>query len=137
MARRFTLDVAGETVTAELLESEAPNVTRAFVECLPIQAFAVHAKFAGDELIAMVPFYTDPENEVFDVRPGDIGYYPGRQTICVFYGETEPFGHVSLFARVVDGLGRLPRVGRRVLRKGPARVSLRSASIRQRSRRQG
>ena len=60
----------------------------------------VHAKFAGEETIVMVPFFAEQENPKLDVVAGDIGYYPGRQTICLFYGETKPFGEVSYFARV-------------------------------------
>jgi hypothetical protein len=121
------MDFGGRSVTAELLTAEAPNVARAFAESLPNKAFSVHAKFAGEELIVMVPFTADPENEIFDVKPGDIGFYPGRQTICIFYGKTRPFGHVSVFARVTAGLGTLKAVGRTILARGPARVALRAA----------
>ncbi len=125
MGRRFSMNFGGDEVVAELLEKEAPNVTRAFAGALPTKVFTTHAKFAGDELIVMVPFYCNPENEILNVKPGDIGFYPGRQTICIFYGDTKPFGHVSVFARVVKGLGKLKPVGRKVLRSGPVPASIR------------
>ncbi|MCL6445726.1 MAG: DUF3830 family protein [Alicyclobacillus sp.] len=118
MGQRFILRLGGEQVVAELMEEKAPNISRTFLQHLPVESFSVHAKFAGQELIVMVPFYAEPENEVFHVQPGDIGYYPGRQTICIFYGDTRPFGHVSVFARVVDGLERLHAVGQTVLDRG-------------------
>lgn len=124
---RFVMDFGGRKVTAELLSAEAPNVARAFRDSLPNRSFSVHAKFAGDELIVMVPFHADPENEIFDVKPGDIGFYPGRQTICIFYGRTKPFGHVSVFARVTDGLGVLKAVGKSILERGPVKVALAAA----------
>ncbi len=124
MGRHFTMNFGGDEVVAELLENEAPNVTRAFAGSLPTKVFTTHAKFAGDELIVMVPFYCNPENEILNVKPGDIGFYPGRQTICIFYGDTKPFGHVSVFARVVKGLGKLKPVGRKVLRSGPVPASI-------------
>lgn len=127
MANSFQLDFGGTPVVAALLDDVAPNVTAAFSKCLPLEAFSIHAKFAGEELIAMVPFYCNPENEVFHVQPGAIGYYPGRQTICIFYGQTQPFGHVSVFARVVEGLDELRRIGQRILAEGPQRLTLRSA----------
>ena len=34
--------------------------------------------------IVMVPFFAEQENPKLDVVAGDIGYYPGRQTICLF-----------------------------------------------------
>ncbi len=126
MAERFTMDFDGVRVDAELLERKAPNVCRAFAAALPVKSFATHAKFAGEELIVMVPVLCEPENEILNVKPGDIGFYPGRQTICIFYGATRPFGRVSVFARVAGGLGRLRAVGRKVLRAGPmpARLKL-------------
>jgi hypothetical protein len=124
MAKRFVINVGGTQVVAELLEGEAPAISQFMWQHLPLESFSVHAKFAGRELIVMVPFYAEPENEILDVRPGDIGYYPGRQTICIFYGDTQPFGFVSVFARIVDGLDDLQAAGDMVLHKGivPARL---------------
>lgn len=124
MGRRFTMNFGGRKVVAELLDKKAPNVAQAFADALPTKAFTVHAKFAGEELIVMVPFYCNPENEILNVKPGDIGFYPGRQTICIFYGKTRPFGKVSVFARVVEGLDRLKPVGKKVLASGPVPASI-------------
>jgi hypothetical protein len=125
VARSFEIVSGNERVVATLLEREAPNVSREFAEHLPCESFSVHAKFAGDELIVMVPFFCEPENEIFDVQPGDIGYYPGRQTICIFYGDTEPFGFVSVFAKVSEGLDTIRSWGREILATGSIPVQLR------------
>jgi hypothetical protein len=124
MPRRFVINVGGTRAVAELLEQDAPVLSQRMWENLPLESFSVHAKFAGHELIVMVPFYAEPENEVLNVQPGDIGYYPGRQTICIFYGDTTPFGYVSVFARIVEGLDDLKATGDRVLRAGilPAKL---------------
>jgi hypothetical protein len=114
-----------QTVRASLLEREAPGICRALAAHLPCESFAVHAKFAGEELIVMVPFFAEPEHEIFDVKPGDVGYYPGRQTICIFYGATEPFGEVSVFARITEGLDTLRDWGADILRDGSMPVELR------------
>ncbi|MCL6548142.1 MAG: DUF3830 family protein, partial [Alicyclobacillus sp.] len=126
MGQRFIIRVGEEEAVAELLADRAPNICRELEQRLPVDSFCVHAKFAGQELIVMVPFYAEPENEVFDVQAGDIGYYPGRQTLCIFYGETRPFGKVSVCARVVEGLDRLHRAGQTVLQRGfvPASLAL-------------
>ena len=79
---------------------------------MPCESFSVHAKFAGEELIVMVPFFSEPENEIFAVEPGDIGYYPGRQTICIFYGDTEPFGARERVREGHRGPRRAARLGR-------------------------
>jgi len=118
MPRRFVITVGGTRAVAELLEQEAPHLSNRMWEHLPLDSFSVHAKFAGQEMIVMVPFYSDPENEILNVKPGDIGYYPGRQTICIFYGDTTPFGNVSVFARIIERLDDLRAVGDRLLRSG-------------------
>ena len=124
MPKRFIVNVGGTRAVAELLEREAPTLSECMWENLPVESFSVHAKFAGHEMIVMVPFYAEPENEILDVQPGDIGYYPGRQTICIFYGDTQPFGYVSVFARIVDRLDELQATGDRLLRMGivPAKL---------------
>jgi hypothetical protein len=118
MPKRFGITIGGTRVIAELLEEESPTISRLIEEHLPCDSFSVHAKFAGRELIVMLPFYAEPENEILDVRPGDIGYYPGRQTICIFYGDTTPFGYVSVFARIVENLDELQHVGDSLLDTG-------------------
>jgi hypothetical protein len=124
MARRVKLKIGGHTITAELLDTKAPKVARAFADCLPCESFSTHAKFAGEELIIMVPVYCNAENEILNVKAGDIGFYPGRQTICIFYGDVTPFGKVSVFAKVVDGLPALKQVGQKILKSGPVKASM-------------
>jgi hypothetical protein len=123
MGAQFELRVSRRVVRAELLEEEAPRICRAFQDCLPLDSFAVHAKFAGDELIVMVPFVAGAENEVGSVAPGDIGYYPSRQTLCLFYGDVMPFASVTLFARVLsEDLPTARAAGQEVLAAGMAPV---------------
>ncbi len=119
MARQITMHLNGKKVVADLLDRKAPNVAGAFADSLPCQSFSTHAKFAGEELIVMMPFFCNPENEILNVKPGDIGFYPGRQTICIFYGDTQPFGKVSVFAKITKGLEHLKPAGRKILAKGP------------------
>jgi len=114
----------GEVIEADLLDDEAPRICRYMRAVLPLDGTMVHAKFAGEETIVMVPFFADQENPKLNVVPGDIGYYPGRQTICLFYGETKPFGEVSYFARVSSNLDGLARCGRKLLEVGHLPVRL-------------
>jgi len=126
MSRAFEVIVGNDRVVCDLLDDVAPRVASRMADALPVDSFAVHAKFAGDELIVMVPFFENPQNEVFWVKPGDIGYYPGRQTICMFYGPTEPFGQVSVFARArEEHLPLLRRWGQEILSRGSIPVSVR------------
>jgi hypothetical protein len=107
VSRQFALQVGRARVVADLLDDQAPGVAEQFWNTLPLESFAIHAKFAGGEMIVMVPFYRDAENEVLEVKPGDIGYFPDMQTICVFYDDVTPFGYVSVFGRITDGLAEL------------------------------
>ena len=123
----FRIICEGEVIEADLLEDDAPRICAYLRSVLPMDGTMVHAKFAGEETIVMVPFFAEQENPKLNVVAGDIGYYPGRQTICLFYGETKPFGEVSYFARVRSNLDGLARVGRRILDVGQVAVRLEAA----------
>jgi hypothetical protein len=112
MSKRFVLQVGNQTAIGELLEDTAPGVAQTFWDSLPLDSFSIHAKFAGGEMIVMLPFYRDAENEVLDVQAGDVAYFPDMQTMCVFYDDVTPFGYVSVFARIVDGLAGLNTAAR-------------------------
>ena len=107
----------GEVIEADLLEDDAPRICGYIRSVLPLDSTMVHAKFAGEETIVMVPFFAEQEN----------GYYPGRQTLCLFYGETKPFGEVSYVARVRSNLEGLARCGRRLLETGHLPVRMERA----------
>ena len=123
MSRRFTITVGTRHAVAELLD-DAPTVAGKFWDALPLSSFAIHAKFAGGEMIVMLPFHADREHEVLDVRRGDIGYFPDMQTLCLFYGDVTPFGYVSVFARVVDGLDEMTAAGSDLLESVSVPVEL-------------
>jgi hypothetical protein len=114
----FRLICEGEVIEVDLLDDDAPRVCAYMRSVLPMDGTMVHAKFAGEETIIMVPFFAEQENPKLNVVAGDIGYYPGRQTICLFYGE------VSYFARVRSNLEGLARCGRRLLEAGHLPVRL-------------
>lgn len=114
MGQRFVLTVGDERAVCELLDARAPRIAARFAECLPIESFAIHAKFGGGEMIVMLPFTADPENEILSVSRGDIAYFPEMQTLCLFYGDVVPFGKVSVFARVVENLDGVRRVAERL-----------------------
>jgi hypothetical protein len=123
----FRIICEGEVIEAELLEDDAPRICGYLRSILPMDGTMVHAKFAGEETIVMVPFFAEQENPKLEVVAGDIGYYPGRQTICLFYGQTKPFGEVSYFAHVRSNLEGLARCGRRLLEVGHVPIRLERA----------
>ena len=118
MTETVRLTVGEATLKLRLLTDEAPNTCRAFLESLPVDSAAIHAKFAGDEFYFMIPRLVDPENSVSRVEPGDVVYYPDRQTVCIFYGDIVPFAQAGLIARVEEGLEQLKAVGPRIWNGG-------------------
>lgn len=126
MGTRFRVRIGSEECVCEL-EDAAPNVSAILRRALPIRTFATHAKFAGHELVVMLPFWTEAENFI---RPegnveGDVCFYPGRQTLCVFYGDVTPFGKPgNVLARLVEGKDAMRRAARAVLEQGSLPVSV-------------
>jgi len=116
----------GKHVFRAQLNDKTPNICRLLLSRLPVITSAVHAKFAGDEIITMVPFYADPENEILNVTAGDIGYYPGRQTFCLFYGDVKPFGAVSVFASIENPLEPVRAAAREILKSNSLPVVIRA-----------
>lgn len=117
---RLAFPNTGESVLAEMLDDEAPNVCRHIWKILPLESKAVHAMYSGAEVFALLdkPRPLPPENLVHLPLPGEILFFhdPGSGAIgarkpvaevCVVYGrgvvlrqhEGVPT-HGSLFARI-------------------------------------
>ena len=65
----------GEVIEADLLEDDAPRICAYLRSVLPMDGTMVHAKFAGEETIVMVPFFAEQENPKLNVVPGEQGRY--------------------------------------------------------------
>ncbi|MBI4189855.1 MAG: DUF3830 family protein [Betaproteobacteria bacterium] len=111
-ARRFTMEISGVSVTVALLDKAAPKVCEAFWRALPLESFAIHARWSGDMIFMVDPVplgVKDLENARRFVRPGDICYCPDFDEISICYGVADarlPSGsHVlSVFGCITDGL---------------------------------
>src|ERR1700743_2600042 len=112
MARliRITLAKRGVSCLAEMLEKEAPRTCEAVWSALPQAGDAQHAKYARNEVYAMVPRFSETEvgmeNPTVTPIPGDVVYFsfpggmldrkfkeekgidglPGVVDLAVFYG---------------------------------------------------
>jgi hypothetical protein len=117
---RLTFCETGESTTAEMLTSEAPETCEAVWSRLPLEARAIHGMYSGAEVFTMLesPPAPAPENLVQLPLPGELLYFfdAGRAAtgarqpvgeICVVYGrgvvlrghEGVPV-HATLFARI-------------------------------------
>lgn len=112
MARhvKITLEKRGVSCIARLLDEEAPRTCEAVWNALPLAGDAFHAKYARNEVYAMVPRFAPepvgPENTTVTPIPGDVMYFdfaagvldrayrenvgieglPGVVDLAIFYG---------------------------------------------------
>ena len=105
----------------ELFEDHAPQTAQKIRQLLPITVPLCHAKFAGDELMFMIPAVMEPEFFKSSIEPGDVLYYPIQQTICLFFGDhIVPFGQgpFNTIGRIAAGNADLEQLADLIARKG-------------------
>ena len=123
MARRnirLTFVQSGESVLAEMLDDEAPEVCRLVWELLPIETKAMHGMYSGAEVFALLddPRPCAPEALTQLPLPGELLYFyddsknitnvrKAVAELCIVYNRgvvlRGPEGvptHASLFARI-------------------------------------
>lgn len=117
---RLTFSESGESVVADLLESEAPRVCEAVWNMLPLEKKMIHGMYSGPEVFMVLdqPREIPRENEVQLPLPGEILYFydPGTSAgggnrpvseICIVYARGVSLKQhdgaptfASLFARI-------------------------------------
>ena len=117
---RLTYVTTGESVLAELLDDEAPQVAALVWGVLPIETKVIHGMYSGAEVFALLddPKPAPPENQSQLPLPGELLYFYDASSnvtsarksvaeICLVYGRgvvlRGPEGvptHASLFARI-------------------------------------
>jgi len=114
---------------ARLEEEAAPKTVAAFRRLLPLESRIIHARWSGEA--CWIPFGEVavgivPENATCYPAPGQILFYPGgvSETEILFpYGSTSFASKVgplagNHFATVLEGVERLPELGRQALWEG-------------------
>lgn len=82
MPRDISIIIGGETVAAELNDSET---AKAIATRLPIETgFSTW----GDEIYFSIPVKKGTENGKEVVEMGELGYWPPGNAFCIFYGAT-------------------------------------------------
>jgi len=145
---RLTFLTTGESIVAEMLDDEAPDVCRFIWERLPLENSTIHGQFSGAEVFILLdkPEPAPRENQTQIPLPGEIFYFfdPGGSVssgrnqaaeICVVYNRgvilRGPEGvptYASLFARIpgdwkYDWLD-FAKACRRVRIEGPQRLRI-------------
>jgi len=117
---RLTYVATGESVLAEMLDDEAPNICKLVWDILPVETKVIHGMYSGLEVFAMLdkPQPAPEENRVQLPLPGELLYFYDPSTgavgakkpvaeLVIVYGrgvvlrahEGVPT-HCSLFARI-------------------------------------
>jgi len=117
---RLTFIESGESVLAEMLDDEAPEVCRIVWDLLPVETRAMHGMYSGAEVFAILdnPQPVPPESLTQLPLPGEILYFyddsknvtnvrKAVAELCIVYNRgvvlRGPEGvptHASLFARI-------------------------------------
>ena len=114
---------------AEFQEKQAPKTVAAFRKLMPYKQRIVHCRWSGEGCwIPLGEFKLDVgfENHTSYPAPGQILWYPGgfSETELIFaYGGVQfasKMGQLAgnHFLTVVEGMDKLPEMGRRVLYEG-------------------
>lgn len=115
--RRFTISIGTQRAVAELLDETSPHTCGLLWDSFPLRSVVNHAKIAGAEFFCFVPIRAELESPVVAQECGNIGYYPLRQTLCVFYEDMPGAGQVTPVARVVENLRGIIDEGRNAWRR--------------------
>ena len=118
---------------AEFQEKNAPKTVAAFKKLLPYKQRIVHCRWSGEGCwIPLGEFKLDVgfENHTSYPAPGHILWYPGgfSETELIFaYGGVQfasKMGQLAgnHFLTVVEGMDKLPEMGRRVLYEGAQEI---------------
>jgi hypothetical protein len=130
MPERIRITVGKDiSFVAEFQEKSAPKTVAAFRKLLPYKQRIVHCRWSGEGCwIPLGEFRLDVgfENHTSHPAPGEILWYPGgySETELIFaYGDVlfaSKLGQLAgnHFLTVVEGMERLPEMGRRVLYEG-------------------
>jgi len=103
MPNRITIAAGSVTLEAEL--NDSPTAHRIWEE-LPITA---QANTWGDEIYFRIPVQMEETPDArADVEVGELGYWPGGEAFCIFFGPTPASsGDQPRAASPVNPVGRL------------------------------
>jgi hypothetical protein len=93
---RLTFVASGQSVLAQMLDDEAPNVCQRVWDSLPIQTKVIHGMYSGAEVFAMLdqPQPVPNENMVQLPLPGELLYFYDPSTGAV--GAKKPVAEIVI-----------------------------------------
>lgn len=104
MSKEICIRIGNEECTAELLTDLAPRTCRIIEEALPLTGILTHAKLVDREVFFQVPFFIDEQENVRVSEKGDLGFWNGRQTLCIFFDDMIPLGPIATFGKLTGNI---------------------------------
>lgn len=89
--KKINLRLNGKTAYFELFEKEAPITCARLLEILPQKIDIHYAKFAGQEILGVVPMMAPIEGgkNLTEIEQGCVAFFPDRAFFCIYYGELQ------------------------------------------------
>jgi len=126
MGKELTIIIGKEEVTAELLTQAAPRMCEIIARALPLEGLLTHAKLVDREVFFQLPFFIDAAENAKWSEKGDLAFWNGRQSLCIFYDDCVPLGNTPTFARVTQNLEGLAREAAEVWDKPGKRIVIKA-----------
>jgi len=114
MTTEITILIGQEECTAELLTEQAPRICAAIEQALPLHSILSHAKLVDREVFFPVPFFIDDQENMKVSEKGDLAFWNGRQTFCIFFDDMTPLGATPTFGRITANLADLQKEAAKV-----------------------
>ena len=103
---KFVIEGVGEA-EGELIRHLAPRTAGAILRTLPVEGRAAIWK---EEVYFEIPVKAGEEKAKPTVEKGDLAFWPMGSALCIFYGESQPYGPVNLVGRVTKNLEAFQKV---------------------------
>jgi len=104
---RFLVEGFSEVAEGEFIRFLAPRTVDAILMRLPIEGRAALWK---EEVYFEIPIKMGEEKAKATVDKGTIAFWPMGNSLCIFYGETQPYSPVNIVGKVVKNLELFARV---------------------------
>ena len=123
MTTEIRILIGDEECRAELLVEDAPHICAAIAKALPLSGVLSHARLVDREVFFPIPFFIDDQENLKISEKGDIAFWNGRQSVCIFYDDMVPLGATPTFGRITGNLEGFQREAARVWEKPGTRIT--------------
>jgi len=97
---RIVIQGLGEA-EGELLRYLAPRTVESLIRNLPLEGRVALWK---EEVYFKIPIKMGGEKAVKTVKKGTLAYWPQGSSLCIFYGESQPYSQVNLIGEITKNL---------------------------------